>query len=286
MVIMLAGISLGQLFLKLGDPASFELFAIISLMVSVAAIPILMTAAEVPSTDMVTKRIGLKEFYQIIPMGFMGIVLVQACYAVVLGMAVVYGLHLGRTVDDVAIFMAVMLAGGIITQWPMGRLSDKIDRRWVLGFSMLAAAFSAMMVVENSDNILLWYFWATVFGACCFPNYSIVMAIANDFLKPEQMVPAAATMAMIGGLAASISPLVVAGLMESLSAEWLFYSLAIMCGLLAVVSIYRAMFLPWLEDDMDKLQSHVQAPAPIGTVLHAEVDSTASPEELEKTADT
>lgn len=280
MVIMLAGISAGQLFLQLGDPASFELFATISLMVSVAAIPILMTAAEVPSTDVVSSRISLKEFYQIIPIGFVGVVMVQACYAVVLGMAVVYGMRLGRSIDEVAVFMAVMLGGGIITQWPLGRLSDKIDRRWVLGFAMLASAVAAMMVIKSSDNLWQWYFWACVFGACCFPNYSIVMAIANDFLKPEQMVPAAATIAMISGISASIAPMAVAALMDSLGGDWLFIAIAILCLLMATVTLYRAAFVPWIEDDMDKLQSHVQVPSPIGTVLHAEVDSTATAEEL------
>ena len=276
MVIMLAGISGGQLFLKLGDPTSFELYTVISLMISVAAIPILMTAREVPSTDVVSDRISIKAFYKIIPMGFLGVVVIQACYAVVLGMAVVYGIRLGRSVDEVAVFMAIMLAGGIVTQWPLGRLSDLIDRRWVLGLSMAASALAALMVINSSEQLWLWYFWAAVFGASCFPNYSIVMAIANDFLKPEQMVPAAATIAMIGGLSASVAPLAVAALMDAWGGDWLFVSLAIMCSLLAAVSLYRAAFVPWRDDDMEKLQSHVQVPSPIGTQLHPEVDSCAN----------
>ena len=280
MVILLAGISGGQLFLKLGAADSFELYSSISLLISVAAIPILMTAREVPATDVVSARIGVKEFYRIIPMGFIGVVVIQACYAVVLGMAVVYGLRLGRSVDEVAVFMAVMLAGGIFTQWPLGKLSDVIDRRWVLGGSMLVAAMAALMLVNSNESLWQWYFWGGVFGASCFPNYSVVIAIANDFLKPEQMVPAAATMAMIGGMSASVSPLAVAALMDVWGANWLFISLTLICGSFAIITLYRAVFVPWKEDDMDKLQSHVQVPAPIGTVLHAEVDSAEVMAEL------
>ncbi|MCR8922958.1 MFS transporter [Dasania sp. GY-MA-18] len=284
MVIMLAGICLGQLFLKMGDPASFELFTFISVLVSVAAIPILVTASEVPAIELSTKNISIKEFYQISPMGFFGVVLVQACYAVVLGMAVVYGLHQGRSVDEVAVFMAVMLAGGIVSQWPLGKLSDSIDRRWVLGFTMLCSAVAALMIVYSSANLGQWYLWAAVFGACCFPNYSIVIAIVNDFLEPQQIMPATATIAMISGLSASVAPLAVAMLMESLGSNYLFISLAMMCGLLAVIALYRAMFIPW-SSDVDRYPTFVQVPSPIGTVLHADVEAVVGEEHAKAEGD-
>tara|TARA_R110000868_G_scaffold411207_4_gene702360 strand:+ start:86911 stop:88191 length:1281 start_codon:yes stop_codon:yes gene_type:complete len=278
MIIMLAGICVGQLFLKLGDPASFELFALVSVLVSVAAIPILITASEAPSTEVVSASISIRALYRITPMGFWGVVLVQSCYAVVLGMAVVYGLHMGRSVDEVAMFMAIMLAGGIVSQWPLGVLSDTIDRRWVLGFAMLCSAVAAVMVMVTSANLWQWYLWAAVFGACCFPNYSIVMAIVNDFLEPEQIVPATATIAMISGLSASAAPLIVAMLMQSFGPDWLFISLAIMCGLLAAIALYRAMFIPW-STNIDRYPTYVQAPSPIGTVLHADIDAYVGSDE-------
>lgn len=270
MVIMLLGICMGQLFLGMADPASFVLFTLVSVMVSVAAIPILVTVSEVPSTDNETFPVSLKALYTITPMGFIGVILVQACYAVVLGMAVVYGLRLGRSVDEISFFMAIMLAGGIVLQWPLGRLSDLVDRRWVLGISMLFSGLAALMII-GADSLLWWYVWAAVFGAFCFPSYSIVVALVNDFLKPQEIIPATASIAMLSGLSASMAPLIVATLMSYFGIDYLFISLAVICFVLSMVSIYRALFIPWSIDN-EKLQSHMQVPSPIGTVLHGEVE--------------
>jgi MFS family permease len=192
MVILLAGTCVGQFMLNLADPSGFALFILISVMVSVAAIPILMTVLPTPTLEE-TERVSIAHLWRRAPMGVIGIVLVQWCTSVVFGMGAVYGARLGLDVGEVALFMGSIMGGGMILQWPLGRISDLVDRRWVMGIASLCAVAAALMASEEQVAGNRLYLYAFLFGGFCLSQYSLVVALIHDHLRPAEIIPASGT---------------------------------------------------------------------------------------------
>ncbi|MGI9286721.1 MAG: MFS transporter [Pseudomonadales bacterium] len=271
MITMMAGICAGQFMLNLADPAEFTLFAVIAVMVSVAAIPILMTALSTPVVEEVDK-IGAALLWKRAPIAIMGLVLSQWCASLVYGMGAVYATQLGMTVAQVANFMAAMLAGAMVLQWPLGRLSDFVDRRWVLAFACVGSVASACVAANYATASWQLYSVAFVFGGFCLSQYSLTVSIMNDNLRPKEIVPASGTIVMVAGLTSITGPISGAAWMELFGIMSFFYLLALSMAILAVISVWRALTVPAVSDEF-KIQSTLHVPvATVGTVLHVEED--------------
>jgi MFS family permease len=267
MVIQLAGTTAGQFLLNLGDPAGFGLFILISVMVSFAAIPILMTVVATPPPEE-QERVSVAHLWRRAPMGVMGLVLVQWSVAVVFGMGAVYAARLGMTVQEVSTFLGSMMAGGMVLQWPLGKISDMVDRRWVIGFGGLCAATAAVLASRQVEAGVALYVYAFLFGGFCLSQYSIVVALTNDHLRPAEIIPASGTIVMFCGVVAIAGPLMVAFGMQQWGLDAYFQMLAVAMLLLAIISIWRALTVPALPPEY-KTHSMIQATvAPVGSVLH------------------
>lgn len=267
MSIMMAGICAGQFMLGLSDPGSFVLFAIISVMVSIAAVPILMTVLTAPLIED-TERVSVAHLWRRAPMGVMGLVLSQWCASVVFSMGAVYATKLGLTVLEVSYFMGVMMGGGMVFQMPLGRLSDSIDRRWVIGGASLVAVITALLISRETAASLWMYGLLFIFGGCSMSLYSLVVAITNDHLRPNEIVPASGTMVLISGLVSITGPISISLWMEAYGIGAFFPILASCLLLLAIISIYRVLTIPALPAEY-KTHSTIQAAATtVGTVLH------------------
>lgn len=269
MVILLTGIFVGQFMLNLADPAGFTLFILISVMVSVAAVPILLTVVTAPPIEE-TDRVSIAHLWSRAPMGVMGIILTQWTASVVFGMGAVYATKLGFTVTEVAYFMASIMAGGMFLQWPLGKLSDMMDRRWVLGVSSIIALVAAVFASYETTASAKLYLLSFVFGGFCLSMYSVVSALTNDHLRPDEIVPASGTMVLLSGLTSITGPITVAFWMEVFGLQSYFLLLAFALALLAIISIFRVLTISALPERY-KTQSTLQvAINPVGTVLHAE----------------
>jgi MFS family permease len=269
MVILLAGTCVGQFMLILADPAGFALFILISVMVSVAAIPILMSVLPTPELEE-TERVSIAHLWRRAPMGVIGIVLVQWSTSVVFGMGAVYGARLGLNVGEIALFMGSIMGGGMILQWPLGRISDLVDRRWVMGVASLCAVAAAVMASDELVAGNRLYLFAFLFGGFCLSQYSLVVALIQDHLRPAEIIPASGTIVLLSGLVSVCGPLMVALGMQVFGLDSFFLMLAVALFLMAVISIWRAMFVPALPPEY-KTHSTIQVPAiAVGSVLHPE----------------
>ncbi len=269
MTILLAGVCAGQFLLNVADPEEFTLFILISVMVSVAAVPILLTVVTTPHIEE-TERVSIAHLWRRAPMGVIGIVLSQWMTSVVFGMGAVYATRMGMDVSEVAFFMGSMMAGGMLLQWPLGKLSDHIDRRWVLGGASIVALIAALFASEETAASDRLYLLAFIFGGFCLSLYSIVAALTNDHLRPSEIVPASGTMVLLAGITSITGPITVAFWMDVFGLDSFFQVLAVSLFLLAVISIWRVLTIPALPEEY-KTQSSIQvATNPVGTVLHAE----------------
>jgi MFS family permease len=269
MVILLAGTTAGQFMLNLADPAGFALFILISIMVSFAAIPILMTVLPTPPLEE-TERVSVAHLWRRAPMGVIGIVLVQWCTSVVFGMGAVYGAKMGMSVQEVSWFMGSLMAGGMVLQWPLGKLSDHIDRRWVMGVASICAVVAALFAGEQTQAGWWLYGYAFLFGGFCLSQYSLVVALTHDHLRPAEIIPASGTIVMLSGWVSITGPLMVAYGLGSFGLQSFFPMMAGVLLLMAVISIWRVIFVPALPPEY-KTNSTLQAAAtPVGSVLHPE----------------
>jgi MFS family permease len=269
MTILLAGVCAGQFLLDLAPPKDFTLFILISVMVSVAAVPILVTRLPAPEQED-NERVTIGHLWYRAPMGVIGIVLSQWLASAVFGMGAVYAAKLEFEITEIAYFMAAIMAGGMLLQWPLGRISDCVDRRWVMGAACIVAAIAALAASGERDASIRLYLLLFLFGGFCLSLYSLVVALTNDHLRPHEIVPASGTIILIGGIASIIGPLSVTASLQAFGTESFFQLLAVGLLLLASISIYRVLTIPALPPEYKTVSSLQAAPVPVGTLLHAE----------------
>ncbi len=274
--ILLSGICAGQFMLNIASPAGYELFILISVMVSVAAVPILLSIIPTPPLEE-TERVSMGHLWRRTPMGVIGIVLSQWVSSIVFGMGAVYAAKLGFTIFQVANFMGAIMAGGMIFPWPLGKLSDQVDRRWVMGFSCLAAVVVAIVISFEEQASGKLYFLAFMFGGFSLSLYSLVVALTNDHLRPKEIIPASGTVILIAGLTSITGPISAVFWLEIFGVQSFFILLASCLLLLGGISIWRVLTIPALPAEY-KVQSVLQAATvPVGTVLHVDEEIADEP---------
>ena len=270
--ILLAGICAGQFMLNLANPLDFTLFILISVMVSVAAVPILLSVMITPAIEE-TERVSIRHLWYRTPMGVTGIILSQWVSSILFGMGAVYATKLGFSVYQVANFMGAMMAGGMILQWPLGKLSDMVDRRWVMSVACLVAVLFALLISRESEASIRLYVMIFMFGGCSLSLYSIVVALTNDHLRPSEIVPASGTIVLISGLTSITGPITAVFWLQIFGLQSFFVLLASWLLLLAGISLWRLLTIEALPSEYKGQVILQAATAPVGTILHAEDES-------------
>lgn len=239
MVVTYIGVGLGQLLLNLADPREFELFILTSILISVAVVPLLLSAGSPPAfRDSV--RISLPELFRLTPLGIVSMFAVGMVTATFFALAPVYAQRIGLSIREISYFMTAAVAGTIILQAPIGGLSDRFDRRTVLTFVTMLTALSALLCIAAGDFSMSALFAAVaLFGGLAFPLYSICIAYTNDHLEPNQMIAASGALVMVGGLGAVTGPVLFAFIMDQFGHQSLFWSIAAVHGLTGLFAIYR-----------------------------------------------
>ena len=232
----------GQFLLTLYEPSDFPLFALISIMVSLAVVPLAMTAAPGPApVEVVRLRLGY--LYSISPVGCIGILAVGLVNSSFFALAPVFAQESGVELTGIALFMGIAIIAGALSQWPLGHASDRTDRRNVIVASYLAGCLAGVgLALVNevwAPGILVFTF---VFGAFAFPLYSLCMAHSNDFVAREDFVGAASGLLLLYAIGATAGPALAAAAMSAMGADGLFAFTALVHGALALfVLVRRAM---------------------------------------------
>ncbi len=239
MVIMLAGTGAGQFLLNVSSPGGMELFILISVLVSLAVVPISLTVSPGPKFD-APEHIGIAALYRASPLGVVGAIGTGMNYGAIFSMGAVYANGVGLPVAWISYFMASIYFGGMLFQWPIGRASDRLDRRQViLGVTVAAGllVLAATFVAPHSRVGLLVLI--SLFGGMSLPLYSLFIAHTNDHLRNEQMVAASATLVLVGGLGAIMGPTLCASVMSLLGPSGFFWYLVAVHVLLGGFAVYR-----------------------------------------------
>ena len=231
------GAGLGQLMLPLADPAEFQLFCVVSIVYSLALVPVLLTTAEAPQPAKAV-RASFRELWRTSPLGVVGAACAGLNNASFYSLGPVYAHSIGLDVKSTAWFMGSVVLGGLLLQYPVGRLSDRMDRRWVLAMvGLVACAASLWLVVAGLGPAM--YVAAALFGGVSFTVHSVCAAHTNDFADPGRRVQTAAGLLIAYSIGAVTGPIVVGLLMEYRDDRALFVFTAAVMGFLGLLALYR-----------------------------------------------
>ncbi len=212
MIVQMLGIVASQVLMAFGDPFGYDLFLIPSVLVSLAFLPILLADSPAPTFDS-AERLGFRELFRISPVGCVGMLISGGVFSAMFGMASVWGTLSLLSFKQIALFTSALYVGGLILQYPVGWLSDRVDRRRImLWLAVLATVVMALAAFVNLPYPALLVV-AALLGGITYPMYSLIIAYTNDYLPKEQMAAASAGLIFLNGFGAIFGPLVTGWLM-------------------------------------------------------------------------
>ena len=243
-IINLTVVAIGQLMLLLDDPKDFPLFSISSILVSLAAVPLALTQASVPA-PIEAVQLRFRELYETSPIGLVGCLAVGLANGSFLSLAPLFVQSRGDDTAQVAIFMSLAVIAGAVGQWPLGTLSDRIDRRQVILLTCIGSALAGVALTWLADAPdLVLFAGAFAYGLFAFPLYAISVAHTNDFVQPEGYVEAASELLLVYAVGAVTGPLAAATVMHQLGPGSLFSFTATVHLAVLVYTLYRIPFRP------------------------------------------
>lgn len=241
-VILVLGYVASQPLLTLASTESFVLFAVTSIFLSLALVPITLTRAGIPGKT-AADRVSMKRLFQLSPLGFAGAFAVGMAMSAFWGMGPVFAARVGFEDEGIALFMAITMSGALALTWPLGRLSDMIDRRFVIIAASAIAALAALAIAalpERPSAALMGAGFA--FVGLAIPIYSISIAHVNDRIAEGEVVAVASRLVLIYGAGAALGPLLASFSMRLLGAHGLFVYISATLGLLSLFGVIRLGF--------------------------------------------
>ena len=263
---------LGQLLLSIGNPGTGRVVGIAALLLSLAAVPISLMRAPSPQLPKL-ERLGPRRLYQISPLG----VVLTAASGLVMGslygVAPVFAKAAGLSLKEISLFMAGLMLGGFLLQFPIGRLSDRFDRRLMIAVLALALALiSGLMTQFIAPHGAVLIFAAIVLGGVSFTLYPLAVAHVNDFITTDTMLAASAGILLIYSIGAAVGPILSAEFL-SLWGPTAFLIYFVIIGLVtALFSVRRILLGAKVPMELQGAYVAVPRTSPVA----AAIDSKAS----------
>ena len=239
MIITFVFLGMGQFLLNLSDPAKVDLFILVSILLSLALLPILLSVSEAPNITN-PKKFSLKKLFVISPLGFVGAFFTGLAHSAILGYGAVFAAAKGFGIFEISIFMVIVTSFGALFQWPIGYISDKIDRRIILiAVTLIASALSLFIVASSYISLIVFFLLLAIYSGMSLPMYSLTVAHINDFLQPNEIIGASSAFAILVGLGAICGPITASFFMNIIGPDGFFIYLFIVHGLLGLFGLYR-----------------------------------------------
>ncbi|MBI1197054.1 MAG: MFS transporter [Phenylobacterium sp.] len=232
MIALYAGQAAGQFLLEFDRGSPGLPFIAGAILISLSIIPITLTGAISPTLGAFPPP-SLGRLYAISPLGMVGAAVIGLIMGAFYGLGAVYAQRLGLGLSATAGFMSAVIVGGVALQWPLGWLSDRLDRRKVIVGAFAGAALVAgTMALLGAPGPLLPMLGG-LFGGLSFALYPLCVAHANDHVAPEERVSATSGLVLVYSAGAAIGPLGGASALSLLGAVGLFAFIAI-CAVAAL----------------------------------------------------
>jgi len=239
MLVLYVGLGTAQFLLILSNPKTPAPFMLVSVLISLAMVPIVGSAQQTPGRS-VPQPVRYRDLYSNSPLGVIAVTVSGMISSIIFAMGPVYARLSGLGTSGVASFMAVSILAAVLTQYPVGRLSDRIDRRTVIaGVCTLATIVAVTIVVFTTMPRALFLILTALFSGFVLTLYSLSVSHVNDKLEPAQMVAASSALLRLNGTAAAIGPVLAGSLIAAYGPPAYFKTLATLTAILTVYDLWR-----------------------------------------------
>lgn len=238
MIVQMAGIVASQGLYGVASEEGFELFVISSILVSIAFAPILLSVSPTPAFD-TAKPMALRELWDVSPLGCTGMAVMGLIFSALFGMASVYGTQSQLSVAEISTFFAAIYLGGLVLQYPIGWMSDRMDRRILIMAVSAGIAFFCLIPLLSAINFPTLLGIGFMIGGLSNPLYALLIAYTNDFLEHEDMAAASGGLIFINGLGAITGPIIAGWMMQTTGPNGFFLFLMVAGLALVVYAGYR-----------------------------------------------
>lgn len=239
MMVTYASIMAGQMIVAAGDVRDDSLFMVAGIFFCLALLPTAMSTASTPK-PLQDVKLDVAGLYANSPVSSVACVLIGVANGAWGTLGAVYGARIGITTAEIALMMSLVVVAGAALQLPVGRVSDRTDRRYVLAAAALGAAlFGLLVFVATPRSGAIVIAMTACYGALAYTLYSLAVAHANDHASPENFVKVSGGLLLLYGFGTMIGPVIGAALMGALRPESLFLATALAHVALAVYTVLR-----------------------------------------------
>jgi MFS family permease len=247
-------IVIGNSLFGLWHPDQLEPFILTGVLVCLCVVPIAFTTMHVPRPEPLPS-LSFKRLFNRYPLGAMGCLAIGLTNGTFWSLAPIFALEHGLKASSIGLFMAVVIVGGAITQWPLGRLSDHLDRRVAIASACILSSIIGLWLTLSFNNhpSNLLFISALCFGATSFPLYGLLVAHANDQAPEDAFIELSSGLLILYGLGAIAGPIMASVVMKYIGASGLFVFTAGIHLLLFMFSLYCIRTWPALtpEEKLD-----------------------------------
>ena len=239
MIVLYFSTSAGGMLVNLRATTDAHLFILTSLLISLALVPILLTKK--PAPDFSTPRfLSLKELYLKSPMAFVGSFSIGMVYSALFGLMGVFGAKIGLSIFQISILIFVNMFVGAIFQYPVGKISDKYDRRSILlSLNLIAIASLVFIYLLGSLSFNILLVFIGIHSAVSLPYYAVVISHMNDFLEKDEIVSGSSTLTLVNALGMVMGPMLASGFMAYFGAYGYFLYMIVIYCLVAPYNFFR-----------------------------------------------
>ena len=261
MLVTYLGMSMGNLLLNVSSPKNYEPFIMISLLFSIALVPILLTKRKPPKFKK-TSSIKIKELFKISPFGSFSTFCSGFIFSAMLTMLSVYAVTMNLSVFEISVLLVGVTLAGALFQWPIGSLSDSYDRRLIIiGCCIFASFFTILSIFYSGlsfNNLLAeemlrfnyfsvgtgmdktkLFIFIILLAGMILPLFSLNLALVNDYIPKEKFVAAGGGLNIIFGLGAIGGPIICSVLMSLFGPNGFFIHLLFFLLVMSLFGIFR-----------------------------------------------
>ena len=299
MMVIYFGLALGMLLLNISKPEAYEPFILVSVLLSVALVPILLTKRPAPKFKKI-ETISILELYKISPLGSLSSFFTGIIHAAFFSLISVYATIAKFTLFETSILLFVATIAGVLGQGPIGYFSDIFDRRRVIVITTFGSSLLALIAILTSNdpiqNIyymdefafrkIIFFIAVGLYTSLCLPLFSLNLAHTNDFVPKSKFVAAGGGLQLIFGVGAISGPILCAIFMEWFGLNGLFVFLIIAHSIIGVFGLYRMKVRSTVENPDSTFTPVPATITPAGLELDPDAPATLDETQVNETAKT
>ncbi len=298
MIVMFVGLAIGMLLLNISEPIAYEPFILVSVLLSLALVPILLTKRPAPKFKKIG-TISIKELYKISPLGTLSSFATGVVHAAFFSLIAVYATRANFTLLETSVLLFISTIAGALGQVPIGYFSDIYDRRKVIVFTTFASAtlsfFSLLTSNDPIQNIywmhefdfkkIIFFLSVGLYTSFCLPLFSLNLAHTNDYVPKEKFVAAGGGLQLIFGIGAIIGPIICSLFMRWFELHGFFIFLILVHLFIGIFGLYRMKVRETVENPDSSFTSVPATITPAGLELDPDTPENLDNSQTEQNSD-